>query len=390
MQLKLFFFVIHLLTAIVGTCLAAPFSNTTTCISSYGNGVCTTQDGCDTGELRTLMKLRALTNPLITGYAVKGDCPTTLVGNLCCIQATDPVTPEEFVAYIGRVYDLAVQYPNKGSKTANQLVMEWGRHIDYSDSIGLGDLVHPLLLASRLEWGWLAGSIDQDFVEYVNKAGIVMLQTLKDPFYPINTHISHTLAAMNVAYLSGSPSGADINKADAAGWGGDWWQFYGDWRNDMDKKTRWANGTNYCADNLATASSTSHFKLLDMVEDADGYNIGMALHNDHTLSIVDQFHELLLGGGYKTRMARFYKGRFGGTMQSASAVASYVLEGRYAGQTDSVLLTAGQQAVIFGVAGPAVRLPGDLPDSELQPFCDGFGNTMANLVANEAEGIFRT
>jgi hypothetical protein len=53
------------------------------------------------------MKLRALTNPLITGYTVKGDCPTTLGGNLCCIQATDPVTPEEFVAYIGRVYDLA-------------------------------------------------------------------------------------------------------------------------------------------------------------------------------------------------------------------------------------------------------------------------------------------
>ncbi|KAI9766205.1 MAG: hypothetical protein M1839_005007 [Geoglossum umbratile] len=356
MQSKLFFSIIHLLSAIVGTCLAGPLP---TCKSSYGNGVCTTQAGCN------------------TGYTVKGDCPTSLAGNLCCIQATHGVTPEELVAYIGRVYDLAVKYPNKGSRTANQLVMEWGRHSDYADTGGF----------RGLEWRILAGDIDTGFTDYVNNAGIIMLHTLKDPFYPINTTISHTLAAMNVVYLEGSASGTDINKADVAGWGGDWWQFYGDWRNNMSIKESWANGANYCADNLATASSTTHFKLSDMVEDADAYNIGLALRNDHTLTIVNQLHDLLLDGGYKTRMARFYKGRFGGTKQSASADAKFVLGGIYPPSLEHVTLAAGRLAVILGIGGPFVQGPGDISDSDLQSFCDGFGNTIAGLVANEGKGI---
>src|SRR5580700_11078340 len=102
MQLRLFLLV-HILYATIGMCAVAPPSNPT-CKSPYGSGTCTTQDGCDTGEMRILKGSLAIINSLITGYTVKGDCPTGLAGNLCCIHATDSVTPEEFVAYIQKLY----------------------------------------------------------------------------------------------------------------------------------------------------------------------------------------------------------------------------------------------------------------------------------------------
>lgn len=132
----------------------------------------------------------------------------------------------------------------------------------------------------------------------------------QDPFWPIRLRIAHLGATMNGVFLEGaqfgSPTTREISHGDVAGWGGDRITFYDEWQD----YTSNPDGYAYCQAKLAHPGTT--FKMLDLVEDADGYNIAMQLRGSPDLAISDAVKQYYaLGtGGYHTRLNDFYNKRF--------------------------------------------------------------------------------
>jgi hypothetical protein len=117
---------------------------------------------------------------------------------------------------------------------------------------------------------------------------------------------------MNGVFLEGaqfgSPTTGQISHGDVAGWGGDWITFYDEWQRDHA----------YCQAKLAHPGTT--FKMLDLVEGADGYNIAMQLRGRPNLAISDAVKQYYaLGtGGYRTRLNDFYNKRLSLPLTSAA------------------------------------------------------------------------
>ncbi|KAL9635664.1 MAG: hypothetical protein Q9164_003316 [Protoblastenia rupestris] len=300
-----------------------------------------------------------------TGGTFKTDlCPG---GNniQCCLKAAAPPQPpptpkptDAFIAYIRRLYNLAKAYG--GSKPANQLVMEWLRHTEYND----------------LKWKALIGGVDDDFTAYVEAAGVTFLDTYPDPEFPgLNIKISHLGACMNGVFLKGKPDTgtSETNRGDVAGWGGDWMTFYGEWRRDSDATP---SGGDYARAKMVNLKDETTFKMRDLVEDADCYNIGIKLLADSSLSIADEIAKNLEEGGYKTRMQRFVNGRFAGN--AASIAKNMLLPG------DDVLVNTGRIALVQQEGGFLVKLPLWLSDGEMDDLTKGFRDRLNAVVVEEA------
>lgn len=175
---------------------------------------CCIQASCKDGSGQCLDKSRSS----CSGGAFKpGLCPGG--SNIqCCRKVAVPApssTPapkpvDPFIEYLRNLYNLASQYG--GDRPANQLVMEWLRHEEYND----------------LQWKALIGGVDDNFIDYVEKAGISMVATLRDPEYGIDIKVSHLGACMNGVLLKSPAGGTDTNRADVTGWGGDWNGWGGD------------------------------------------------------------------------------------------------------------------------------------------------------------------
>ncbi|KAI4193885.1 MAG: hypothetical protein LQ346_003801 [Caloplaca aetnensis] len=296
-----------------------------------------------------------------TGGSFKvGLCPGGDNVQCCQKAATPPVTPppkptDPFVTYLRRLYQLATQYG--GDRLANQLVMEWLRHEEYNG----------------LQWKALIGGVDDDFTTHVQNAGVTSMATFRDPEYGLDIKISHLGACMNGVFVKDPASGTDTNRADVVGWGGDWMTFYGEWRRDSDEQ---ASGGQYARDHLANAVDDTTFKLRDLVEDADCYNIGMRLRSNPSLSIADEM-EKVLAGGYKSRMKSFVEGRFG-TRSNAQAIAkSMLLPG------DDVIINAGRIRLVQQQGGLIVKLPLWLSDEEMDDLTKGFADRLFSIVQLE-------
>lgn len=271
-------------------------------------------------------------------------------------------TPAEFIKYIKKIYDLALKYEatNHDANTrANIRVMEWLRHIEYNS-------FKFQMLVTDVDDGWISSvkrTVSRgDMIDYVS-----------DPLYPVNIKVSHFGYSMNGVMHSGVEHDVKyFNHGDVAGWAGDWMTFYGDWRRDNIMP-----GSKYCHDTLARPGETSHFKLRDMIEDVDAFNIASALLANPTRTIVQEVDDLFKpGGGCKTRFSRFFKARFSDSAQTAREVASTVLT------NGDLMVIAGREGLIHGIA-PKAPLPSSIKPAELGDFCQGFADVLTGLAQRE-------
>jgi peptidoglycan hydrolase-like protein with peptidoglycan-binding domain len=262
---------------------------------------------------------------------------------------------DTFLAYIARLYDLAVGY---GKGDPNRLVLEYLRHEDYGES----------------QWALLLGAVDQGFVDHVNKAGVTMVRTMADPVHGIPLRMSHMGAAGNAVHMVGKPIGPQpgTNTGDLAGWGGDLITFFGEWQRDVAK---YPDGYSYCRQKLGRHGSGCTFELYDLVMDADGYNIAMHLRSD--TSIV-QAMEANYRTDPRTRLTRFFSGRFDHDVNRAKDLARDMLTSEA-----NPLISAGRAYLIQATAGTPVTMPQALPAQTLEPFCRGFAEVLSELVRAE-------
>ena len=248
------------------------------------------------------------------------------------------------------------------------------------------------------------GSIDETFIQAVKNSSIKMIRTLKDPGTGIDIKVSHLGACMNGVFVYGQAPGRATNRADITGWGGDLITFYGDWRNagqggtrsggggkrrSLSSRTRddelqrraaaVPNGGDYARQHLATRKDDNTFKLRDMIEDADCYNIATKLKANPAVNIADEI-AYNLASGYRTRMQRFFNGRFGSAAAAQAIAKDVLLPG------SDLLVNAGRTKLIFDVAGVLTTLPVNLNAKDLDDFTKGVADRFQALVAAEAKG----
>ncbi|SEG95092.1 protein of unknown function [Actinacidiphila yanglinensis] len=272
-------------------------------------------------------------------------------------SVSDPGNPvNDFIAYVGALHDLAVQYDP--TLDPSELALQYLRNDDY-DSI---------------QWKALIGGTDPDWISYANSQGIGELKVTEvvDPFYGISLHVSHLGAAADGVRLIGKPSGTGTNRGDVAGWGGDWMTFYGEWRRDSDS---YSSGLTYCQDKLAKLTDVGTFKLRDLIEDADGYLIATRLLNGESILDVVEDHYT---NGYLSRFAQYYQSRFGGIEDSAKATAKDMLT-----SDSDATIVAGRTYLIQSTGGFPTLDPSLLPDDKLDEFCQGFADMLADRVGEE-------
>jgi hypothetical protein len=161
-------------------------------------------------------------------------------------------------------------------------------------------------------------------------------------------------------------AGPSINRGDVTGWAGDLMTFYGEWRRDS---ASYASGYSYCQQFLAKIGPNGSFKMTDLVEDADGYNIAKAVRAG--TDIATAVHDNLLDGGYLTRFSRYFQDRFGGTALKAAALAKDTLL-----NSDDPVIIAGRFGLVQSTGGFYTEMPTVLPDGTLAEFCRGFGEIL--------------
>src|SRR5262249_52330541 len=129
-------------------------------------------------------------------------------------------------------------------------------------------------LYGDFQWTALVGDTDKEFIRHVNDSGLEFVRYFADPMYGFPDKVEHFAASCTGVYRDGNPSGTSVNRADVAGWGGDWITFYADWRHAHD---HYASGQAFCQDQLMSVAAQSTFELSDLMEDVDGYNVAVRL-----------------------------------------------------------------------------------------------------------------
>ncbi|MEV4628145.1 glycoside hydrolase domain-containing protein [Micromonospora sp. NPDC049523] len=272
-------------------------------------------------------------------------------------SVNDPSAPfGDFVTYVERLFQIAVMYG--GNVNPSQRVLEFLRHKDYGDAL----------------WAGLIGDVDRAFIAHVLDIRVPVVERFRDPFYGVDVMVSHLAASCNGVYLQGRPPGTTTNRGDVAGWAGDWMTFYGEWRRDSHS---YSSGYTYCMERLAKVDGVGTFKLRDLIEDSDAYNIGMSVRGG--TNIVAAVHANYWGEGYLSRFKRFYEGRFG-SAQDAKEIARQILT-----FDDDLVVSAGRAYLIQSTGGIPTLMPHLLPDDKLDEFCQGFSDMLlANVGLEDA------
>ena len=240
-------------------------------------------------------------------------------------------SPEQFVRYVGQLQALAENYSADADHGA--LVLQFLRHTDYAS----------------FQWRALVGPVDEEFVRRVDDAGIEQIRAFRDPVFPVAIKTSHLAAACTGVYQRGQPQGTDTNRGDVTGWAGDWITFYGDWRDHGDFRS----GYDYAQAVLMRADVESTFRLTDLVEDADGYTIGMKMRAGERIStIVDGLYG---GHARQPRLLRFFQNRFGDEVTAQGAAMTALRS-----DTDR-LVQLGRLYLVESVGGLATPLPEHAP-----------------------------
>jgi peptidoglycan hydrolase-like protein with peptidoglycan-binding domain len=268
---------------------------------------------------------------------------------------------DAFVDYIAMLYDLAQSYTGS-DRDKSRLVLEFLRSRSYDDSM----------------WWALIGTIDHGFVDYVAGQNIGIMPDLREPFYGIDIHVEHWAASCDGALVVAPATGTASGRADVAGWGGDWMTFYGEWRRDS---ASYSSGLTYCQDKLAKLDGDGTFKLRDLIEDADAWNIAQRLNAG--VQLPDAVDDYYRGTGFLSRMSTYFTGRFG-SATDCQAIAKDMLTT----STDPVIVT-GRTTLITQTGGTATLAPAMLPGTKLDEFCQGFAGMMVAQTAQEAHAAAR-
>jgi hypothetical protein len=265
-----------------------------------------------------------------------------------------PQTIDEFVDLVDALHDCAKKY----DPTANpdMLVLDFLRHEEYDN----------------FQWKALIGGVDRGFVSQAREAGFQVLKRFCDPVFGLGVKPAHFAAACAGVVSAGRPAGITANRGDITGWGGDWITFYGDWRRESD---RFPEAYEFCRERLTSLEQRSTFMLDDLVDDAEAYNVAMAIIDGD--SIVDVLRATYRNGQSTPRIMPFFAGRFGDAVTAASTAKNVLMPG-----TD-VLVNLGRVHLVQTVGGFPTRQPDMLPDEEIDEFCRGFADVLLGRVTDE-------
>ncbi|KAH7142746.1 hypothetical protein B0J13DRAFT_636427 [Dactylonectria estremocensis] len=203
---------------------------------------------------------------------------------------------DEAIKHVKQVYDTAVTL---GQGNANERVMDYYRYPDYND----------------WKWWYFVGVVNPVWIEIARQHGVVPYVGFRDPASPqINVGFSHLFASMIGVYFHGERS----TKSDITGWLGDLYQLYGDWS---------LSGTEspgqFCVSHFGT-TLPGGFKMEDLRQDADAFNIGRALRRGLTPNVAAGF-KTVMEGGYAHRFRDFFQNRFDGSIKIAKDACTHYM-----------------------------------------------------------------
>lgn len=371
-----------------------------TCDGSAGTGSCSLKSDCTDGDnVIVCFDNSGQADALRLGFTIKGACPNDPANVLCCIRTSCSYSSQIYTAtsgncydintnscmdgfyvqdqcpggnnvqcciwnslvfYLHDVYDKAVEYLNShpnARDTPNELVLGWLRHPSYDN----------------IQWTALIRGIDQTWIQYAENQALEKLDTFTDPKYAIEVELNHLGASLDGAFNKGTSHAGDVS-----GWGGDFITFYGDWRAQL---YPYPDGHDFAMNVLASDTKDSTFKLLDLIEDADAFNLAKIMTEYPQEPIYNVFNYYYrAGGGYASRFATFYQDRFGANAATAQAVAKDILT------TGDLVIASGRTLLIESRAKSLgqfpVKLPSQLSSQELGSFTKGFADIMAKLAAS--------
>ncbi|MFD0207115.1 MULTISPECIES: glycoside hydrolase domain-containing protein [Saccharothrix] len=252
---------------------------------------------------------------------------------------------DAYLRYVDGLYATAVAYGGD----ANRRVLEYLRYPTYNGTWS--------------GWETLIGNVDQAWIEHAQAHAPARVESYVDLSLGITVNVDHFGATANAVYLRG-----DDGRGDFGGWAGDLATFYGEWRSHGEE---YASGYAFCADRLAKINVLSSFPLNDLVEDADGYLVGSAVRNGARIDHAIRAH---LTDGHRTRFRQFYANRYGGTVAGVRDAAWNALGGSAA----DAQLSALTEAAIRRTGGVCL-LPAQLPEAKLEPFLQGYAETIERL-----------
>lgn len=264
---------------------------------------------------------------------------------------------EELLQFVDDVHTEAVSYGGD----VNVRVLEYLRSPGYTKNYA--------------GWDFLLGRWDQDWIDHAEaifEERRLSFLRFRDPTYGAQIFVDHLAATANAVYLEGAGSASEVTRGDFGGWGGDLSTFYADWRNNS---LSYASGYAFCMDRLARRDVLSTYGFNDMVEDADGYHMGLACRDGAFFK--DAFREHLTGTGHATRFSRFFSGRFGGSVTTAAEAARTMLSD----VGDDSTLNTLRDAAIMMTASPLVIMPKDLSEDRFNPFLQGFAESIQRLAS---------
>jgi hypothetical protein len=283
----------------------------------------------------------------------------------CCIAKS---TVDKFVDFLETTYKLAVSYKStsSGKNSANELVMEWLRHEHY-DGLTTG-------------WTTLIGSVDGDWISFAKGKKHPMFAQFADPhFCGQVVETDHLGASMNAVLRFPPLSYPFVNRGDFGGWGGDLSTLYAEWQHANKPPARaWVKAR--------VLGNVGSFKLLDAIEDADAFNIGIVLSSSPARAIhtvAEDYYKPK--GGYRSRFSALYKKRFTDREHAKTLVTEMLTGPGYSapGKEDNVV------AILRGLAikkdGILTPLPSSLSKGDLEPFVDGFVDALEELANDKGK-----
>jgi peptidoglycan hydrolase-like protein with peptidoglycan-binding domain len=257
-------------------------------------------------------------------------------------------TLDEFVAFIRKLYTLAVAYGGDPSSR----VLEYMRFPKYQDPA----------------WTVLIGSVDEAWIAYAN-ARVQPVRSFIDPATRMSINLDHFAATAHAVYLKGTGPGTATTRGDFGGWGGDLCTLYGQWRQ---AESSYASGYQFVEAKFAKINVESTFALTDYVQDCDGQLIGTAARGGGRIDDLIVAH--MTGTGPATRFKQFYQTRHGGSVQNVFNTAKSMLTGQHG----DVPLWGLEVLAIQNQSVGAV-LPTEMPDYKLDPFVQGYADAVDRL-----------
>lgn len=231
-----------------------------------------------------------------------------------------PASPNTtFLAWVDAVQAYADEWAASGNGIgvpANRLVWQYLRYPTY----GSGGYGGGGSDKGALEWAFVAGQLDNGFIDFVNSKDIGRVDTFRDPTGGTTEGTQHFAAAADSEMQHPLGSSGNITVGDAGGWAGDWLSLIDAWHHANKPDV-----ADYVATHLASTAGNEVYGLEDWIIDVDAFLIAHRLLTTPNLATNTAIRShFSVGGGYATRYQDFYDIRFGGNDRRALEVAQYI------------------------------------------------------------------